>query len=603
MANQMMTSAVQDKPLMNRFWTLLIAVTIALSISPTASAQGERILSFVSEVEVHQNGSLTVTERIRVRAEGDDIKRGIYRDFPTQYKDRMGNRYNVGFEILGVERDGAQESYHTELQKNGLRIYFGRSDYFLPTGEYTYTFRYRTTRQLGFFEDHDELYWNVTGNGWDFPIDYAACYVRLPGGLSASRDKIYGYTGPMGSKEGAYSFRAETDGRAFFETTRPLGTKEGLTIVIEWPKGYVHEPSFQENFIHFVQDNSAVLIATLGFILLLGYYLIAWACVGVDPPPGVIFPRFAPPDNISPAASRYLTRMSFDSGCVAAALINMAVKGYLKIIETDGVYNLEKTSQSESDAKYKLTPEEKALYSHFFRGRRTFKLSSINHSDVSAAMKACKEELRKAYRRKYFFKNTYYHIPGILIAFFTLGFVLLSNTASPITWGVAIGTFLITVFVFWYLLKAPTVSGRKVMDSIDGFKMYLSTAEKDDLDRYDGLEPAKAPAPGEEGLTSKPEETPKLFERFLPYALALGVSNEWSRKFVAVLTQGGRGSDTYYPTWYSGRPFSASSFGSSFGSTLSSTISSSSTAPGSSSGGGGGGSSGGGGGGGGGGGW
>src|SRR5262249_41417133 len=140
----------------------------------------ERIRSFDSHITVSLDRSMEVTETITVQSAGAKIRHGIYRDFPTRYKDRLGNNYSVTFDIVGVERDGRPEAYHTENLSNGVGVYFGSSGYELPPGLHTYRFTYRTSRQLGFFKDHDELYWNVTGTGWGFPIDVATATVVLP---------------------------------------------------------------------------------------------------------------------------------------------------------------------------------------------------------------------------------------------------------------------------------------------------------------------------------------------------------------------------------------------------------------------------------------
>ncbi len=147
---------------------LLGALFALLAVMSPAIAD-ERILGFDSDMHIQADGSLLVAESIRVRAEGQSIRRGIYRDFPTRYTDRYGNRVQVAFELLGVERDGRSEPNFTERVGNGLRINTGNDD-FLPTpGEFTFTIHYRVTRELGFFPDHDELYWNVNGLGWKFP--------------------------------------------------------------------------------------------------------------------------------------------------------------------------------------------------------------------------------------------------------------------------------------------------------------------------------------------------------------------------------------------------------------------------------------------------
>ncbi|MCW8944489.1 MAG: DUF2207 domain-containing protein, partial [Sedimenticola sp.] len=144
-------------------------------------------------------------------------------------------------------------------------------------------------------------------------------------------------------------------------------------------------------------------------------------------------------------------------------------------------------------------------------------------------------------------------------------------------------------FLFYEWLKAPTLAGQQLLQQVEGFRLYLGVAEQDELNY-------KHPV----------EKTPALFEAFLPYALALGVEQQWAERFSGILAAAGKGGENYQPGWYSGRSWNShnlTGFTTAMGSAMGSAISSSSTAPGSSSGSGGGGSSGGGGGGGGGGGW
>ncbi|MDP6136428.1 MAG: DUF2207 domain-containing protein, partial [Arenicellales bacterium] len=145
------------------------ALFAAFAAAPAALAS-ERILSFESLVTVEKSGTLTVTETITVLAEGKKIKRGIYRDFPTHYRDRAGNNYTVGFELLSVTRDGLPEPHHIGDLDNGVRVKVGESNTFLQPGKYAYTLTYRSNRQIGFFDTHDELYWNATPHDWSFPI-------------------------------------------------------------------------------------------------------------------------------------------------------------------------------------------------------------------------------------------------------------------------------------------------------------------------------------------------------------------------------------------------------------------------------------------------
>ncbi len=155
-----------------------IVVSVVLStwllcrpaLAQNAGSSGyEQILDYHSDIRVRQDASLLVREMIRVRCAGIKIHHGIYRDFPTRYQDRLGNRYLVRFEVVEASRDGQPERFRTEDQMNGERIYLGDEKVILPPGEYTYELAYTATREIGFFAGRDELYWNVTGSGWLFP--------------------------------------------------------------------------------------------------------------------------------------------------------------------------------------------------------------------------------------------------------------------------------------------------------------------------------------------------------------------------------------------------------------------------------------------------
>jgi len=223
------------------------------------AGKGERILDFYSHIEVHEDGHLIVTERIEVVSAGNKIKRGIYRDFPTVYKNRSGKKMRVGFKVLGVLKNDRPEAYHTESRTNSQRIYIGRKNVFLKPGTYTYTITYRTDRQLGFFKDHDELYWNVTGNDWQFTIEQAGATVILP--PRAEVIEATAYTGRRGAKGQAFTQSYDETGNVTFETTRPLRSGHGLTIAVAWPKGVVAEPSFKDKLNYAARDNASTIAA------------------------------------------------------------------------------------------------------------------------------------------------------------------------------------------------------------------------------------------------------------------------------------------------------------------------------------------------------
>ena len=563
------------------------ALALLLVLVSTAAVADERILSFNSDIRVFPDGMIEVTETIEVRAEGHQIRRGIYRDFPVDYEDRLGNRYRVTLEPLGVLRNGRSEAYHTARSGRDVRIYFGSRDRYIEHGEHTYVFRYRVNRMLGFFDQHDELYWNVTGNNWIFPIDKATASVRLE--FDAPRDALIvdGYTGRLGSNAQDYSRVLDDDGNVRFEANNTLPPAHGLTIVVGWPKGYVTEPTPIDRIGWLLSDNLNLLVAVAGFILLLAYYIPVWLSHGKDPEEGVIVTRYEPPTGFSPASLRYIQHMYYDNKVMTAAIVNLAVKGYLEIIDEDGVHALRKCDPLHAHGS--LSPGERELYEELFAKDDMVTLENDNHEVLGAAQKAHRKSLQQDYKQHYFKTNGFLNIPAVLIVLLTTIFaVKLGNGPTLFVIATIVLLFLAVVF-FAIVMKRPTLRGRKVLDEMLGFSDYLEVAEKDEMN-----------------LRNPPEKTPQLFEAMLPYALALGVEQAWAEKFTDVLAavRNPDGS-AWHPAWYHGSWNTANLAGttSSMTTGLNSAMKSSVSPPGSSSGGGGGGFSGGGGGGGGGGGW
>jgi len=559
---------------------------VAAIVVPALAGADERILQYHSDVMIHPNGEITVTENIRVRAEGRNIKRGIYRDFPTRYKDRLGNHYRVEFSVDTVSRDDAAESWHSEERANGIRIYIGRRDRMLNPGVHQYQIRFRTNRQLGFFADHDELWWNVTGNGWAFPIDSASARIAFPFEVQPDDLELSAFTGRYGSTESSATRRI-IDGRTVeFSTTRPLASREGLSVIAAWPKGLIEEPSTQQKIRWFARDNGAVIVLSLGLILTLSLYYAAWVKVGRDPRKGVIIPRFQPPTGLSPAADRYVRDMSFDRHAFTAAIVSLAVKGQIKIEEEGDEFTLRRIPE---DSKAALTRGETGVLEALLPYTpSSITLNNTNYKHFQQARSALKRALRDEYLGRLFHLNTLYVAPPI-IATVLAAVIALAFDSSAAIWIAWLVLNVLAHGIFIWLMRAPTPAGRHVMDEIEGFRNYLDTAERDRLDRM-----------------RSQAMTPEVFESFLPYAYALGVENNWCARFAREMPQEIRQQSGYQPAWYSGRYRGMSALnhlGSGFGSSLSTAISSSSSPPGSSSGSGGGGFSGGGGGGGGGGGW
>ncbi len=632
----------------------ILFFTFSFFLSINLVSAKEIIQTYHSDIRVLENSDMLVKESIVVQSEQNKIKRGIYRDFPLNYKDHMGNRYNVGFEIIDVRRNGNPENYHTKESSKGIRIYIGNKNITIPKGSHKYEIAYKTNRQLGYFDEYDELYWNVTGNEWDFPIIQASARVTLPEGIDTDNITLTGFTGKYGSKAKNYIANINHEAVSNFQTTETLQRHEGLSIVVNWPKGFVTEPDIKQKFFFLLKDNIGVNIGVIGLLLIIIYYLYVWSRVGKDPVEGIIFPHYEPPDGYSPASMRFIKNMGYDKSCFAAALVNLAVKRYLTITEDDaGEYSLLK----EDGIDKELAAGEKKLLNKLFKTSNILVLKQSNHSKISVAIDAHQDSLEKDYEKTYFITNSGYFYFGLTSAFIVLITSIISQikltSAAPVIfmmvwlsiWSLAVcgllanawhawkraksgsgivGAIAATAFtipflffemmvfimlakesswsfpimivvaalinwLFYELLKAPTLAGRELLDKIEGFKRYIDVAEKYDLEyKYSG------------------GKTPDLFEHILPFAIALGIEQKWGEQFENVLSNAASADTNYSPGWYHGSNWHShniSNFTSSLGSSLTSAVASSSTAPGSSSGSGGGGFSGGGGGGGGGGGW
>jgi len=616
--------------------TLVLILALLVGSGPVLLA-AEKIDRFQTDIAVEENGDIVVTETITVTSEQNQIKRGIFRDIPTRYETSTGFARKP-FEILSIKRDGKTEPYHTESNQNGIRIYIGSKDVTLPPGQYTYEITYQMGGMLGFFKDHDELYWNATGNYWEFPIEKATATVTLP--PEAEIESGEAYTGKKGAQGDDYTFEKVRPNVGQFWTSAPLPPEAGLTIVVTWPKGIIAPPTAAQKF----EENKPFFIALASLLGLGIYYALVWLFVGRDPSRGVIIPRYEPPHDFSPGACRYLWKMGWDAKCFTAAIINLAVKGLITIEQKGGSYTLRRTDKPLTQVR----PRELEMAQKLFASGESISVQRAHHRKFQSARKALQKGLAKELERHFFVRNSWYWAPGILIAaiptilvtlqagaesflllwlsIWSIGvFALWSSAITSfrsgnvaagagstlmaiiftIPWFVVAGILVATlslmltllliacyllVGIFYHLMKAPTSQGRKILDEIEGFRQYLAIAEEDRLN-----------------LENPPEMTPELFERFLPYALALDVEQQWSEKFSGVLKAAAAEPNRqgYRPMpWYSGRsnPFN-NNFGSALGASLGGALATAATSPKSSSGSGGGGSSGGGGGGGGGGGW
>ena len=609
------------------------------SAAPALHAQGtgpaastEQILSYDSDITVNADSTLRVRETIKVYAPGVSIRHGLYRDFPTRYRDRFGDRYTIHLEVVSLERDSQPEEYYLRKISNGLRIYMGRNGERVAPGEHTYELTYAVDRALGFFNNHDELYWNVAGNGWMFPIAQTSATVHLPNGIVKEAIIPDAYTGAQGSAETGYTAAVDDQSNVSFRTTRALSPDEGLTIVVRWPNGFVHPPTDDQNYRYFLEDHQADLIGLAGLVLLLIYCAAVWLLAGRRGARGPLGSRPELPPGFSPAAVGYAWRRAFDQKTLVANLTDLAVKKHLAIREdTSGACVLSRVSSDPQPTAARggpavgrapeITADEEVVLDKLLGAGESIRLESAHHALVSGALEALHYHLRFSMEKWHFRRNRRYLIPGLLIAlativrcgiaiqgaqrlllFFLTIWVLLGSlgclTAAllaiaawryafsgprhapaarqrALTWSaISLGLFICEGIGLWvvawaasagvaavlvllvavnclfhHLLKSPRRLGRALRDNIESLRMFMSATEEDP-----------------HGTGTPFKITPGLFEKFLPYALALNVEQVWGERFAFALAlahtmQGGKSG--YSPGWYAGLawdPFAPSTF-------------------------------------------
>ena len=580
----------------------------------------DRILSFHSDISIDKNGTIEVIEYITifngngqqenndlmVPSRNDDIQRGIVRDFPTRYTDSNGLWHSTGFKVMKVLKNGEAEPYQKESLDNGTRLLIGREDLVIPPGIYTYRIEYTTKRQLIYHTGKDEFYWNVNGNGWIFSADTISCRISFPAGARIMEYDCY--TGLKDATGKDCRASLEDDHTIRFITTKTMDAYEGLTIAASIQKGVFRSPGKTEIFIRLLLENYILPLLLLLIIALFLFYYSAWKRKGKDPGRGTIFPQFEPPAGLAPADTGYILKQKFSTGLFAATLVDAAVHRALEIevsekgrlikhplYQFNSPSNLGGNSHWDDPSKYGFSIS--SIYGQQAeKGKYNSKLNEIQTSLQKTLKKRFQQGNKNDEDNNVMFRlNQGYIWLGtfILIAAFGLSIFFVTTHYSGFILFSVITLLLIlgAIHIFFaMIMSAYTPEGRKITDHILGFKMYLETAEQK---FYDRLTP--------------PEKTLELFEKYLPYAIALGVENEWARKFETQINHAIE--EGYQPSYYHtaggfGRGFGMNDLSRGISSGLSSTISSASTPP-SSSGGGsaGGGRSGGGGGGGGGGGW
>ena len=507
----------------------LAALAFALAIPLSVSADHRLVIAAFGEtVTVDKSGAIEVEERLTPRFTG--VWNGIYRTIPIQYRTPQGLNYTLRLDLESVTDDaGTPLKYETSHQRQYLKIKIwvpGAAD-----AERNVTIRYRIANALRFFDDHDELYWNVTGDEWDVPIESTTATIRLPEGVTGVRATAF--RGAYGSTQ---QNDVSIDANTVSISTGSLGMHEGLTAVVGWDPGSVHRPTRLERLASFIYSNLPLTIPLLVFA---GMFSL-WRSKGRDPDQAPIVTQYEPPKEMTPSELGTLVDASPDMRDITAAIVDLAVRGYLHIDElksehlgglfsdTDYRFTLKKDRSGWTDLK----KHERDLLEALFGISDTVLLSDLKNKFYKN-LPGIKEDLYNGLVDGGFYmarpdrvRAVYIIIAFVIawsIAFF--GGKLVQDMGMQALPTLLAGIFSgAIVFGFGWFMPCRTTKGARELEQILGFQEFLSRVDADRMQRM--------------------IKTPDVFEKFLPYAMALGVESHWAKQFEGIATNP--------PQWYTG---------------------------------------------------
>jgi hypothetical protein len=525
---------------------LALALLLLLPATPAVAERTLIIRSLDATIDVSPDGSIVVEEHIVPVFTGS--WNGIFRRIPVEYRTPQGLNYTLRLDIESVtDEEGRALKYdiNRERQYRKLRIWIpGAADTTKRV-----RLRYRVANGLRFFDEHDELYWNVTGDEWDVPIESTSARVRLPEGATGVR--AVAFRGARGSTEQA-AVRVEPEG-VRVETTRPLAFREGLTIVVGWNPGVVHRPTAVERTASAVYSNVPLAIPPLVFFGMLRL----WRARGRDPELAAIATQYGPPDQMTPAELGTLIDGKPDMRDITATIVDLAVRGFVHITETEtehlfGLYSSKDYTfelKKQSGEWGGLKSHERAMLEAMFGSKASVSLSDLTNKFYKH-LPGLKNDLYGMLVRQGFYTGRpdrvrlLYIVAGGIVG---VGLVVLSSAVmtrfgmQPVAGVIAGILSALIIIVFGWFMPSRTIRGTRELEKVRGFEEFLTRVESDRMDR-----------------TIK---TPEMFERFLPYAMALGVADNWAKAFDGIYKEP--------PQWYSGpggvHTFQPSRFTSSLG--------------------------------------
>jgi len=492
-----------------------------------AWARSWRVADYHDTIAIGGDGSALVSERITLVFVGE--WHGIHRFIPIDYPGPRGTNFTLFFDLKDITDDSGNKLKYESSISHGFRdfkIYIPDAVDTTKTVQIDYLVR----NGIRYFEDHDEFYWNVTGNDWPVPIDHVSASVALPSTAAGSL-RAQAFTGVYGSTEGEAT-SAIKDSNVEFETTNPLPMRGGMTIDIYIPKGILTEPGAFTQWMWFLGSNPVVFLP----LWTLAVMFTLWWYKGRDPDPGVsVAPMYEPPPQMTPAEAGTLIDDTIHPRDITSTLVDLAVRGYVKIEEVvdkglvfshkDYIFHLLKPA---SEWNSLAAHERVMLENVFLGGSQQTRLSSLKNRFYTA-IPMIRQDIMSALRLKGMYlldpeSANGYSLGAIVLIVAPFAIMQFSGWRDVFnSVGLLILCGLISGLIWWLFARemtAKTVKGGRTRVAVLGFQEFMNRVDADRLKRM----------------------PPDTFEKYLPFAMALGVEHNWAQAFAGIVQNP--------PSWY-----------------------------------------------------